>query len=431
MTAQGQKSFGSKSLIAMLLMSIVGVILLAATARAEDCLAAPNSPAREGTGWYYRLDRATQHKCWYVRALGQPAQQVAARAKMAPSAAPFAIPVPRPRPSAAGSALSLSPGDTDPSSSHAEGIVAKLSATPVVSGSTDETTPSIPSESASQQARTSLAAPAANATPLIGAATDETTSAISEMHQAATSPESTAGATARVPDAETLIGATTDEGSSPTSDIAAPQQAATLSEPDAEMTASGPNAAPRIIAMIDDTALSIPKDSATELSTHSEFRSNAAEPAPDVSVAEPQAPLAVATINAGPIPPDAPADLVSVGRERTALPVEPIDNAAMPLRPFLLILTFALALVGLLYYVVLKYLPGGSARISTDHPEDDCVDDDQYNNPEFYRKLRQGCQPKLRRSGGGASTTVEQKSLTRHLDVPPETSPRLSFRPPI
>ena len=240
MTAQGQKSFGPKSLIAMLLMSVVGVILLAATARAEDCLAAPNSPAREGTGWHYRLDRTTQHKCWYVRALGQPAQQVAARAKMAPSAAPFAIPVPRPRPSAAGSALSLSLGDTDPSSSHAEGIVAKLSATPVVSGSTDETTPSVPRKSASQQARTSLAAPAPNATPLIGAATDETASAISEMHQVPTSPETNAGATARVPDAETLIGATTDETSLPTSDMATPQQAATSSEPDAQVAATGP-----------------------------------------------------------------------------------------------------------------------------------------------------------------------------------------------
>jgi hypothetical protein len=27
--------------------------------------------------------------------------------------------------------------------------------------------------------------------------------------------------------------------------------------------------------------------------------------------------------------------------------------------------------------------------MSADHPEDDGIDD-QYNNPEFYRKLRQG-----------------------------------------
>jgi len=75
MAARCPTSFGSKSLIAMLLISVVGVAFLAVTAHAEDCLAAPNSAAREGTRWYYRLDRATQHKCWYMRAPDQPAQQ--------------------------------------------------------------------------------------------------------------------------------------------------------------------------------------------------------------------------------------------------------------------------------------------------------------------------------------------------------------------
>jgi hypothetical protein len=32
----------------------------ASTARAKDCLAAPNSPAPEGRWWYYRLDWPTQ-----------------------------------------------------------------------------------------------------------------------------------------------------------------------------------------------------------------------------------------------------------------------------------------------------------------------------------------------------------------------------------
>ena len=35
---------------------------------ADDCLAAPNSPAPEGSWWYYRLDWPTQRKCWYLRA---------------------------------------------------------------------------------------------------------------------------------------------------------------------------------------------------------------------------------------------------------------------------------------------------------------------------------------------------------------------------
>jgi hypothetical protein len=36
-------------------------------ARADNCLAAPNSTAPTGSHWYYHLNRATQQKCWYVR----------------------------------------------------------------------------------------------------------------------------------------------------------------------------------------------------------------------------------------------------------------------------------------------------------------------------------------------------------------------------
>src|SRR5580704_15742238 len=223
MAARGPPSFGSKLLIAVLLMSVVGGTLLAATAHGEDCLAAPNSPAHEGTRWYYRLDRATQHKCWYMRALDQPTQQVAASAKTALPATAFAIPIPRPRPSTAvsglalrqadtdpsfphaeyaipiprprPSAVSLSQNDTGPSAAHAEEIAAKPSVTPPVSESTAETTPSIPKESTSQQAGTSSATPA-----------DETTSAISEMHRGAPSPETNAEATAPAADSKILVG---------------------------------------------------------------------------------------------------------------------------------------------------------------------------------------------------------------------------------
>ena len=224
MTARSPTRFASNLLIVMLLLSGVGVTLPAATALAEDCLAAPNSPAREATRWYYRLDRATQHKCWYMRALDQPTQQVAAPAKTALPTAAFAIPIPRPRPSAAGSALSLSRGDPSP---HPEEIATKASAAPPVSGSTAETTSSIPKEFTSQNSGTWLAAPAHTAAPPIGATTDETTSAISETNQALRSPEANVETSAAAPDAETPAGATTDETSSPTSDIAAAQQGAT------------------------------------------------------------------------------------------------------------------------------------------------------------------------------------------------------------
>jgi hypothetical protein len=54
---------------------VVPLLTLGATVRApanslhaDDCLAAPNSPAPEGSWWYYRLDWPTQRKCWYLHA---------------------------------------------------------------------------------------------------------------------------------------------------------------------------------------------------------------------------------------------------------------------------------------------------------------------------------------------------------------------------
>jgi len=53
------------------------------TARADDCLTAPNSPAPEGRRWFYRTDRATGRKCWYLRAAGEPTQRADAQAPSA------------------------------------------------------------------------------------------------------------------------------------------------------------------------------------------------------------------------------------------------------------------------------------------------------------------------------------------------------------
>jgi hypothetical protein len=80
MSGQISRPLGSIALVATLLMSGVGVTV---PARADECLAAPNSPAPQGSHWYYRLDWATQRKCWYVRAPGLPAQQAATSATLA------------------------------------------------------------------------------------------------------------------------------------------------------------------------------------------------------------------------------------------------------------------------------------------------------------------------------------------------------------
>jgi hypothetical protein len=49
-------------------------------AGADDCLTSPNSAAPEGKRWFYRTDRATQRKCWYLRAPGEATQRTDAQA---------------------------------------------------------------------------------------------------------------------------------------------------------------------------------------------------------------------------------------------------------------------------------------------------------------------------------------------------------------
>ena len=57
----------------------VGAGVPTTIARADDCLTAPNSPAPAGRRWSYRTDRATQRKCWYVRAADERTQHTDAR----------------------------------------------------------------------------------------------------------------------------------------------------------------------------------------------------------------------------------------------------------------------------------------------------------------------------------------------------------------
>ena len=54
---------------------------------AEECLSAPDSPSPQGIHWYYRLDWATQRKCWYLRA---PARSLR-RAALAATATPVPL----------------------------------------------------------------------------------------------------------------------------------------------------------------------------------------------------------------------------------------------------------------------------------------------------------------------------------------------------
>ena len=185
MSGQIPRPFASIALVATLLISGVGVTAPPTTGRADDCLTAPNSPAPQGSHWYYRLDRATQRKCWYVRAPGQPAQQAAAPATTGPATPLHSTPAPSgTTPLADGAPMSLSPGDTTPPSPHVSAPPSphvKISAVkpipaPVPSGTTDKTvqqsaqeentasTPEVPAPQASTLSETS---PQAAAPPAV------------------------------------------------------------------------------------------------------------------------------------------------------------------------------------------------------------------------------------------------------------------------
>lgn len=92
MSVRIPRSIGSIAFIFALLVSTFGASPRAGTADAADCLEAPNSAAPENSHWYYRTDRATQRKCWYLRSTDQPVQQEVLRtAQAAPTANAYSL----------------------------------------------------------------------------------------------------------------------------------------------------------------------------------------------------------------------------------------------------------------------------------------------------------------------------------------------------
>ena len=107
----------SVTLVATLLAWSISVAALTITARADDCLAEPNSPAPAGSHWYYHFDKTTQRKCWYIHAKDQSVQPAAAQATSDPASLPpaAAIPLEKPAPASASDPTSISSGDSAPS----------------------------------------------------------------------------------------------------------------------------------------------------------------------------------------------------------------------------------------------------------------------------------------------------------------------------
>jgi hypothetical protein len=110
---KSQGRWGSISLVATLLVCwCAGVGALTNTARADDCLTAPNSPAPAGSHWYFRTDRAKQRNCWYLHAPDQPRQPAAAQATSDAPPATHTIAFKKPATESPSAPMSTSAGDS-------------------------------------------------------------------------------------------------------------------------------------------------------------------------------------------------------------------------------------------------------------------------------------------------------------------------------
>src|SRR5690348_6211624 len=55
---------------------------------AEDCLSAPSGVSPQGQHWFYRLEKDTKRKCWYLRAAGDKVAAPHSKVTAAPAAKP-------------------------------------------------------------------------------------------------------------------------------------------------------------------------------------------------------------------------------------------------------------------------------------------------------------------------------------------------------
>jgi hypothetical protein len=86
------------AVVAIVLVAAIGVSAPVDGAYANNCVAAPKAPSPHGQHWYYRVDRSSGHKCWYLHGFllrphraAKPSESHAAAAQStiaAPAAAP-------------------------------------------------------------------------------------------------------------------------------------------------------------------------------------------------------------------------------------------------------------------------------------------------------------------------------------------------------
>ncbi|WP_298240730.1 hypothetical protein [uncultured Bradyrhizobium sp.] len=117
---------------------------------AADCLASPKGTAPQGQHWYYRLERTTKQKCWYLRAAGDKDSAKAAQTAQATTEP---------------SSDSAAPPQQTVQDAHAEYMGPRSSAAPKAPSATTQASPTAPppAQQAANQAESSAEQPPAAA----------------------------------------------------------------------------------------------------------------------------------------------------------------------------------------------------------------------------------------------------------------------------
>ena len=92
MSARVRRPIGSIAFVCALSVLSFGAAPRASAEGAAECLTEPDASAPPESHWYYRIDRATQRKCWHLRAANEPPQQgVVKTAQAVPAAKDYSL----------------------------------------------------------------------------------------------------------------------------------------------------------------------------------------------------------------------------------------------------------------------------------------------------------------------------------------------------
>jgi hypothetical protein len=83
----------SKKVASMMSAAVAGFVLTCdiffnPAGAVDECLIAPNSPPPSGSHWYYRVERSTQRKCWYIGPEGREVRSVSPKLPVKRPASP-------------------------------------------------------------------------------------------------------------------------------------------------------------------------------------------------------------------------------------------------------------------------------------------------------------------------------------------------------